>query len=106
MDLTPTDAERALRDECRSWLRANLPWEYGRGLPPRFDDLAHEVAFGRNWQARLADRPGGGWGGNGRARGAGGGGVGVAGPPESGGRAAGPIGHYIVTEELARARAP
>src|SRR3954468_989344 len=90
MDLTPTDAERALRAECRSWLRANLPWEYGRGLPPRFDDLAEEVAFGRNWQARLA---GGRW-------------VGVAWPTEFGGRDAGPIGHYIVTEELARARAP
>jgi alkylation response protein AidB-like acyl-CoA dehydrogenase len=90
MDLTPTDAERALRDECRSWLRANLPWEYGKGLPPRFDDLAEEVSFGRDWQARLA---GGRW-------------VGVAWPEEYGGRDAGPVGHYIVTEELARARAP
>jgi alkylation response protein AidB-like acyl-CoA dehydrogenase len=90
MDLTPTDAERALRDECREWLRANLPWEYGKGLPPRFDDLAEEVAFGREWQARLA---GGRW-------------VGVAWPEEYGGRDAGPVGHYIVTEELARARAP
>ncbi len=90
MDLTPTDAERALRDECRTWLRENLPWEYGLGLPPRFDDLADEVAFGRDWQSRLsADR----W-------------VGVAWPTEYGGRDAGPVGHYIVTEELARARAP
>jgi alkylation response protein AidB-like acyl-CoA dehydrogenase len=90
MDLTPTEVERALRDECRGWLRANLPWEYGRGLPPRFDDLAEEVAFGRDWQARLAE---GRW-------------VGVAWPEEYGGRDAGPVGHYIVTEELARARAP
>jgi alkylation response protein AidB-like acyl-CoA dehydrogenase len=90
MDLTPTETERALRDECRSWLTANLPWEYGKGLPPQFDDLADEVAFGRDWQARLAaDR----W-------------VGVAWPREYGGRDAGPVGHYIVTEELARARAP
>jgi alkylation response protein AidB-like acyl-CoA dehydrogenase len=90
MDLTPTDAERALRAECRDWLREHLPWEYGRGLPPRFDDLAEEVAFGREWQARLAS---GRW-------------VGVAWPEEYGGRDAGPVGHYIVTEELARARAP
>jgi alkylation response protein AidB-like acyl-CoA dehydrogenase len=90
MDLAPTDAERALRDECRSWLREHLPWEYGRGLPPRFDDLAEEVAFGREWQAKLAS---GRW-------------VGVAWPEEYGGRDAGPVGHYIVTEELARARAP
>ncbi len=90
MDLSPTEAEAALRDECRTWLREHLPWEYGKGLPPRFDDLADEVAFGREWQARLAA---GRW-------------VGVAWPKEYGGRDAGPVGHYIVTEELARARAP
>lgn len=90
MDLSPTDAERALRDECRAWLREHLPWEYGKGLPPRFDDLADEVAFGREWQAKLAA---GRW-------------VGVAWPEAYGGRDAGPVGHYIVTEELARARAP
>ncbi len=90
MDLRVQGAEAELRDECRDWLRAHLPWEYGVGLPPRFDDLADEVAFGRDWQARLAE---GRW-------------VGVAWPEEYGGRAAGPIGHYIVTEELARARAP
>ncbi len=90
MDLTPTDDERVLREECRAWLRENLPWEYGKGLPPRFDDLAEEVAFGREWQAKLAA---GRW-------------VGVAWPEEYGGRDAGPVGHYIVTEELARARAP
>jgi alkylation response protein AidB-like acyl-CoA dehydrogenase len=90
MDLSPTEGERSLRDECRAWLREHLPWEYGKGLPPRFDDLADEVAFGRRWQAELA---GGRW-------------VGVAWPAEYGGRDAGPVGHYIVTEELARARAP
>ena len=90
MDLTPTEAEERLRHECREWLRAHLPWEYGKGFPPRFEDLADEVSFGRSWQQQLAaDR----W-------------VGVAWPQEYGGRAAGPIGHYIVTEELARARAP
>ena len=90
MDLTPTTNEAALRAECRSWLQTNLPWEYGVGLPPRFDDLADEVAFGRIWQAQLAAAR---W-------------VGVAWPEQFGGRGAGPIEHYIVTEELARARAP
>ena len=90
MDLRPSPNEAELRAECREWLHANLPWEYGRGLPPRFEDLEAEVAFGREWQARLAT---GRW-------------VGVAWPEEYGGRDAGPIGHYIVTEELARARAP
>jgi alkylation response protein AidB-like acyl-CoA dehydrogenase len=90
MDLSPTADELALRDEIRTWLRANLPWEYGKGLPPRFEDLAEEVAFGREWQAKLAA---GRW-------------VGVAWPHELGGRGAGPVEHYIVTEELARGRAP
>jgi len=90
MDLTPTSDEAALRAEFRAWLHEHLPWEYGRGLPPRFDDLADEVAFGRDWQGRLA---GGRW-------------VGVAWPEEYGGRGAGPVEHFIVTEELARARAP
>jgi alkylation response protein AidB-like acyl-CoA dehydrogenase len=90
MDLRATPAEAALRDEVRDWLRANLPWEYGKGLPPRFDDLSAEVAFGRAWQAKLA---------SGRL-------VGVAWPKEYGGRGGGPVEHYIVTEELARARAP
>jgi alkylation response protein AidB-like acyl-CoA dehydrogenase len=90
VDLAPTAEESQLRDEVRSWLRANLPWEYGRGLPPRFSDLADEVAFGREWQAKLAS---GRW-------------VGVAWPEAYGGRGAGPVEHYLVTEELARARAP
>jgi alkylation response protein AidB-like acyl-CoA dehydrogenase len=90
MDLHPTAEQEAFRAECRAWLRQHLPWEYGQGLPPRFDDLADEVAFLREWQAKLA---GGGW-------------VGVTWPVEYGGRGAGPLHHYIVQEELARARAP
>jgi len=90
VDLIPTADEAALRAEFRSWLHEHLPWEYGKGLPPRFDDLAEEVAFLRDWQGKLAD---GGW-------------VGVAWPEEYGGRGAGAVEHFIVTEELARARAP
>jgi alkylation response protein AidB-like acyl-CoA dehydrogenase len=90
MDLTPTPEQEAFRAELRAWLRANLPWEYGTGLPPRFDDLAEEVAFLRDWQRRLAE---GRW-------------VGVTWPPEYGGRGLGPLEHFIVQEELARARAP
>ena len=90
MDLTATDSEAALRADVRAWLHENLPWQYGFGLPPRFDDLAEEVAFGRAWQAKLAT---GRW-------------VGVAWPEEYGGRGGGPVEHYIVIEELARARAP
>src|SRR5207244_6005291 len=63
---------------------------YGVGLPPRFDDLAEEVTFLREWQRSLA---GGRW-------------VGVAWPEEYGGRGLGPAEHFVVQEELARARAP
>ncbi len=90
MDLSTTTSQEALRGELREWLRANLPWEYGVGLPPRFDNLEEEVSFLRSWQARLAgDR----W-------------VGVSWPVEYGGRGLGPVEHYVVQEELARARAP
>ena len=90
MDLTDAPEHAELRSECRGWLRANLPWEYGSGLPPRFDDLADEVAFGRDWQAKLAE---GRW-------------VGLAWPRAYGGRDAGAGAHFVVQEELARARAP
>jgi alkylation response protein AidB-like acyl-CoA dehydrogenase len=90
MDLTPTAEQEAFRHQCRSWLQSHLPWEYGQGLPPHFDDLSDEIAFLRTWQAQLAE---GRW-------------VGVTWPAEYGGRAAGPLHHYIVQEELARARAP
>ncbi|WP_334144744.1 acyl-CoA dehydrogenase family protein [Rhabdothermincola sp.] len=90
MDLAPTPDQQAFRAECRAWLQANLPWEYGKGLPPHFDDLAEEVAFLRGWQRRLAEDR---W-------------VGVTWPERYGGRGAGALHHYIVQEELARARAP
>jgi len=90
VDLTPTAEQKAFRAETRSWLQANLPWEYGKGLPPRFDDIADEVAFLRTWQRRLAEA---------RL-------VGVTWPVEYGGRGAGALHHFIVQEELARARAP
>lgn len=90
MNLAPTPEQQAFRRECRAWLHENLPWEYGVGLPPRFDDLAAEVAFLREWQRKLA---GGRW-------------LGVTWPEEYGGRDAGALMHFIVQEELARARAP
>jgi len=90
MDLHATADQDAVRSECRAWLRENLPWEYGSGLPPRFASLDDEVAFGRAWQAKLAA---GRW-------------VGVAWPEAFGGRGSGPLVHYVVQEELARARAP
>jgi len=90
MDLTPSPEMQQWRAEVRAWLQDHLPWEYGVGLPPRFDDLAEEVAFLRRWQADLA----------------GAGLVGVTWPTEYGGRGQGPSANFVVQEELARARAP
>jgi alkylation response protein AidB-like acyl-CoA dehydrogenase len=90
MDLRPTPEQEALRSEFRAWLQEHLPWPYGEGLPPRFDDLSETVAFGRQWQGALAaDR----W-------------VGVTWPRDLGGRGLGALENYVVIEELARARAP
>ena len=90
MDLHTTAEQESLRDAFRAWLLEHLPWPYGVGLPPRFDDLADAVAFGRRWQADLAaDR----W-------------VGITWPDEYGGRGLGALENYVVIEELARARAP
>ena len=90
VDLSPTVEQAGFRQECREWLQANLDWEYGVGFPPQFDDLADEVEYLRGWQRRLADA----------------GFVGVTWPVEYGGRNASPLHHYILQEELARARAP
>ena len=90
MDLAPTDEQRAFRTRCRSWLTDNLPWDYGTGLPPLFDNLAAEVDFGRRWQSRLSAA----------------GYVGVTWPVTHGGRGADAVFSFIVQEELARARAP
>jgi len=90
MDLRPDATQRAVGAACREWLHEHLPWAYGVGLPPRFDDLDDEVEFGRHWQAQLA---GGGW-------------VGATWPEAFGGRGAGALTNYVIQEELARARAP
>ncbi len=90
MDLRTTPEQEMLRDAFRDWLMEHLPWPYGVGLPPRFDDLSDTVAFGRRWQAALATD----------------GGVGLTWPEEYGGRGLGALENYVVIEELARARAP
>jgi alkylation response protein AidB-like acyl-CoA dehydrogenase len=84
VDLSFTPEEQAFAGEIREWLAANLE------LPPRFDTLDEEIAWGRRWQARLAaDR----W-------------VGIHWPVEYGGRGASPIEVAIYNMEYARARAP
>ena len=89
MDLMPTAEQQAFRAELRAWLADNATWDV-TGRPPQHADLDAEFAFLRDWQRTLA---GGQW-------------VGVAWPEKYGGRGLGPIEHFIVQEEFARARAP
>ncbi|MEX2255369.1 MAG: acyl-CoA dehydrogenase family protein [Acidimicrobiia bacterium] len=84
MDLSFTPEEAAFAGEIREWLDTNLE------LPPPFDTLDDEVAWGRAWQARLAAAR---W-------------VGIHWPQEYGGRGASPVEVAIYNMEYARARAP
>jgi alkylation response protein AidB-like acyl-CoA dehydrogenase len=84
MDLSFSDTERETAAEVRAWLAANLV------PPPPFETMDDEVAWGREWQAKLAaDR----W-------------VGIHWPREYGGRGASPVEVAIYNTEYARARAP
>ena len=89
MNLEPTPEQAQFTSELRSWLGANLPWEYGT-VPPPIADLAERVADGRVWQRALSE-----------ARY-----VAVAWPEEYGGRGLGPVEHFLVQQELAAAGVP
>jgi alkylation response protein AidB-like acyl-CoA dehydrogenase len=89
MNLNPTAQQEAFANGLRTWLRDHLPWEYGSSplVPAELDE---RVAFGREWQSKLAE-----------ARY-----VAVAWPEEYGGRGLGRVEHFMVQQELANARAP
>jgi alkylation response protein AidB-like acyl-CoA dehydrogenase len=83
VDLSFTEAELAFATEVRAWLAEHLD------LPPAFDSLDDEIAWGRDWQAKLAaDR----W-------------IGIHWPPEYGGRGASPVEVALYNMEYARSRA-
>ena len=84
MDLAFSDEERAFAAEVRQWLADHLE------PPPPFSSVAEEVAWGRRWQAQLAE---GRW-------------VGIHWPRAYGGRGASPLEVAIFNTEYARARAP
>jgi alkylation response protein AidB-like acyl-CoA dehydrogenase len=83
VDLSFTPQERAFAEEIREWLAANLD------LPPAFSSLADEVAWGREWQAKLAGER---W-------------IAIHWPREYGGRGASPVQVAIYNMEYARSRA-
>src|ERR1700693_1192613 len=84
MDLAFTPEEQAFALEVRAWLAENVL------IPPRFENIADEVEFGRRWQALLADSR---W-------------VGIHWPSEYGGRGASPVQVALFNTEYSRARAP
>jgi len=83
MDLSFAPEEQAFALQVREWLLENVE------IPPRFENIAAEVEFGRRWQARLATNR---W-------------VGIHWPEEYGGRGASPIEVAIFNMEYARSRA-
>jgi alkylation response protein AidB-like acyl-CoA dehydrogenase len=83
MDLSFTGAELAFAAEIRAWLAAHLD------LPPAFASLDDEIAWGRQWQAKLAAER---W-------------VGIHWPAEYGGRGATPVEVALYNMEYARSRA-
>jgi alkylation response protein AidB-like acyl-CoA dehydrogenase len=83
VDLSFTTAEVAFAAEIRAWLADRVR------VPPRFETIAEEVAFGREWQAELAAAR---W-------------VGVHWPAAYGGRDATPVEVAIFNMEYARSRA-
>jgi alkylation response protein AidB-like acyl-CoA dehydrogenase len=84
MDLSFTPEEQAFGSEVRAWLAAHLE------QPPVFASVEAEVAWGRRWQATLADAR---W-------------VGIHWPHEYGGRGASPVEVALFNTEYSRARAP
>jgi alkylation response protein AidB-like acyl-CoA dehydrogenase len=84
VDLNFTDEERGFAADVRNWLESNV------ALPPPFASVDDEVAWGRRWQAKLAE---GRW-------------VGIHWPKEYGGRDASPVQVAIFNMEYARSRAP
>jgi alkylation response protein AidB-like acyl-CoA dehydrogenase len=84
MNLSFTAEEQAFGSEIRAWLTEHLE------PAPAFDSDEAEIAWGRRWQATLADAR---W-------------VGIHWPSEYGGRGASPVQVALFNTEYSRARAP
>jgi alkylation response protein AidB-like acyl-CoA dehydrogenase len=84
VDLAFGPDELAFAAEARAWLEANAP------APPDFAGLDEEIAWGRRWQARLAEAR---W-------------VGIHWPARYGGRDATPVQVALFQMEYARCGAP
>src|SRR3990172_8868569 len=90
MDLHDTPEQARFRTAVRSWLRQNLPADWGTPAWREPTSATERVDFARAWQRRLFD---GGW-------------AGLDWPRQHGGRGAGPLEQVIYLEEYARVAAP
>jgi alkylation response protein AidB-like acyl-CoA dehydrogenase len=90
MDFTYSIEEQAFRQEVLSWIRENVPGDWGSRAWPIPDDEAELTDAIRAWERKLNE---GGW-------------VGITWPKEYGGRGATPIEQFIFQEEMAACKTP
>lgn len=90
MDFSYTTAELDFREEVRSWIKENVPGDYGSEAWPKPKDPKEDLQIRRDWMKKLYE---GGW-------------VGIDWPKEYGGRAATPIEQFIWQEEIAEYNTP
>jgi len=90
MDLTVKPEHEQFRQRLRRWLHEALPSGWGADSMAQFKTYEEEVAFMRDWQAKLYR---GGW-------------AGLLWPKEYGGAGATMVEQAIFNEEMARAQAP
>ncbi|MCX8072659.1 MAG: acyl-CoA dehydrogenase family protein [Candidatus Binatia bacterium] len=90
MDLRFKPEHEEFRRRLRVWLQENLPPGWSSGAIPSFERFEDEVAFLREWQAKL------------HAAGY----AGILWPKEYGGAGLGAVEQIIFNEEMARAQAP
>ena len=90
MDLAPSPAETAFREEVRAWIRDNLPEGWGTPAFPEPRTFEERFAFAKSWEKKLAA----------------GGYAGLSWPIQYGGRGATLVEQIAFHEEMARARAP
>ncbi len=90
MDFSLSASELAFRDELRTWLRSNVPADYGSPAWPEPPGLAGRLEASHDWVGRLHR---GRWGA-------------ITWPNQFGGRDATPMEQFLFYEEMSNCRTP
>lgn len=90
MDFSYTPEQNAFREEVRTWMKANVPGDYGSKAWPIPKSHKEQLRVSKEWAAKLFE---GGWSG-------------ITWPKQYGGRGATPIEHFIFLEEMTNYRVP